>query len=190
MNFIEEKLIILLQNFKSLNFLEYFTRLFDFDLFSLMIVILYLLNLLRCRDLYIIVFGMILLFIIKFRINRKRPFLNNKNIKKIKNFNHPFNFLEKYLNIDSSGYLSFPSGHSFMSELLKLILIYNVESIEIFSWLPKYKNYYDIPLSIFVYFVAFSRVYLGYHYLTDVLFAILFAKIYDVVIGNSIRLFS
>lgn len=162
---LEENFIILLQKYNCLKYLKYFTRAFDYDFFSIILVILYLSNAIKNKDMYIILIGIILIFCIKLKYKRKRPFENNKFVKKLNE-----------RDVDSN---SFPSGHAFLSEILILIIVNN------FNIISTERQF----LSLVSYLVAFSRVYLGDHYVTDVIFSIFFAKLYNLVIGSILRLF-
>ena len=162
---LEENFIILLQKYNCLKYLKYFTRAFDYDFFTIILVLLYVCGTINNKDMYIILIGIISIFCIKLKYKRKRPFENNKKIKKLNE-----------RNIDSN---SFPSGHTFLSEILKLVIISNLNI----------GNNEQQFLSLISYLVAFSRVYLGDHYVTDVVASIIIARIYNIIIGSSFRLF-
>ena len=162
---LEENFIILLQKYNCLKYLKYFTRAFDYDFFTIILVLLYVSGAINNKDMYIILIGIVSIFCIKLKYKRKRPFENNKKIKKLNE-----------RNIDSN---SFPSGHTFLSEILKLVIISNFNI----------GNNEQQFLSLISYLVAFSRVYLGDHYVTDVIFSIFFARIYNIIIGSCFRLF-
>ena len=162
---LEENFIILLQKYNCLKYLKYFTRAFDYDFFTIILVLLYVCGAISNKDMYIILIGIISIFCIKLKYKRKRPFENNKKIKKLNE-----------RNIDSN---SFPSGHTFLSEILKLVIISNFNI----------GNNEQQFLSLISYLVAFSRVYLGDHYVTDVVASIIIARIYNIIIGSCFRLF-
>ena len=162
---LEENFIILLQKYNCLKYLKYFTRAFDYDFFTIILVLLYVSGAINNKDMYIILIGIISIFCIKLKYKRKRPFENNKKIKKLNE-----------RNIDSN---SFPSGHTFLSEILKLVIISNFNI----------GNNEQQFLSLISYLVAFSRVYLGDHYMTDVVASIIIARIYNIIIGSCFRLF-
>ena len=162
---LEENFIILLQKYNCLKYLKYFTRAFDYDFFTIILVLLYVSGAINNKDMYIILIGIISIFCIKLKYKRKRPFENNKKIKKLNE-----------RNIDSN---SFPSGHTFLSEILKLVIISNFNI----------GNNEQQFLSLISYLVAFSRVYLGDHYVTDVVASIIIARIYNIIIGSCFRLF-
>ena len=161
---IEQNIIILLQKFNSLKFLKYFTRAFDYDFLVIILITLYLIGCINKFDFYLMIIGIIVIFLIKSRHQRSRPFKSNKFIKKLSSKSY------------DEG--SFPSGHTFISELLILILIEN----------HNIKGTQSQFLHLISYLVAFSRVYLGDHYLTDVIFSIIFANIYNIIFGGFFRL--
>lgn len=69
-----------------------------------------------------------------------------------------------YLILASETSYSFPSGHSMISILFFGSIIYLVNKYNI-----KYKKAITILLSIFIILVGLSRLYLGVHFLTDVI---------------------
>ncbi len=101
--------------------------------------------------------------VVKFIIRRNRP-----NINRI---------------VSASGF-SFPSGHSMVSFAYYGYLIYLVNKY------VKDKNKritYTILLSLLIFFIGFSRIYLGVHYFTDVIGGYLFALIYLLIYVNIIN---
>ena len=88
-----------------------------------------------------------IIFTIKYIVQRKRPFENNKNVKLLENMNYDL--------------YSFPSGHTFNAFLLSVIIKKNMV----------------INLSLFPFLVGLSRIYLGVHYPSDVFGAVILAKI-------------
>lgn len=69
-----------------------------------------------------------------------------------------------YLVLASEKSYSFPSGHSMISVLFFGSIIYLANKYNI-----KYKKIITILLSIFIILVGLSRLYLGVHFLTDVI---------------------
>ena len=55
----EENIIIFLQKYKCLKYLKYFTRAFDYDFVSIILIILYLSGSIKNKDMYIILVGII-----------------------------------------------------------------------------------------------------------------------------------
>lgn len=75
-------------------------------------------------------------------VHRTRPYIVNENLHVLINFPHDY---------------SFPSGHTCASFAVATV---------IFCLLPKK---YGVPAIIFASLIAISRLYIGVHYLTDVL---------------------
>ena len=80
----------------------------------------------------------------------------------------------KYMLIDESGY-SFPSGHAMVSMAFYGFLIYICYKMIKRKWL---KNLMISLLSILIALIAFSRLYFGVHYPTDVLAGLTFGYIF------------
>lgn len=80
----------------------------------------------------------------------------------------------KYMLIDESGY-SFPSGHSMVSIAFYGFLIYICYKMINKRWI---RNFIIALLSILIALIAFSRLYFGVHYPTDVLAGLTFGYIF------------
>ena len=108
--------------------------------FIFIIIILYNFNIISDNQIKIILYINVLYIGIKFSLKRDRPYNNNSQIIK----NGYVHALDPY---------SFPSGHTCNSYIIASIICKNF-NINI-MWMP--------------YLVGFSRIYLGVHYITDVI---------------------
>ena len=79
----------------------------------------------------------------------------------------------EYMLIDETGY-SFPSGHSMVSMAFYGFLIYLCYKLIDKKWL---RNLSITLLSLLIALIAFSRLYFGVHYPTDVLAGLTFGYI-------------
>ncbi len=82
-----------------------------------------------------------------------------------------------YQLIEEGGY-SFPSGHSMVSMAFYGLLIY-ISYIKIKN--KKLKNCICIFLSILIFLIGFSRIYLGVHYASDVIAGFIISMIYLIL---------
>lgn len=80
----------------------------------------------------------------------------------------------KYMLIDESGY-SFPSGHSMVSIAFYGFLIYICNKLIKKKWI---RNVTISLISLLIALIAFSRLYFGVHYPTDVLAGLTFGYIF------------
>ena len=77
--------------------------------------------------------------------------------------------------VTEHGY-SFPSGHAMISTAFYGLIIYLI-----YKNANKHKKIYIALLTILIFLIAVSRVYLGAHYATDVIAGIIFAIIYLII---------
>ena len=124
-----------------------------------MAVLFYLTKVLSGNDIIFIqlcvTFGTIIKMIVKrTRPYKKYPFVYNYSLKK---------------HISETGKYSFPSGHTILSTILSLVIIKN----------HGYKIFYIVP-----FLVMMSRVYLGVHYISDVICGYLYAILFFKLFGN------
>lgn len=155
----EIKIIKKLQKLNIDTQCKYLSKPFNTDTFIILISFLYLINIIKFQELIYLGLLAILIYFFKSIVKRKRPYNNNFIINK-SNIKHG----DEIIKLESDCY-SFPSGHAAVSILLHLILI------------KKYKNL-NILLPTIPILVGFSRIYLGVHYITDVIFGFIFGYIF------------
>lgn len=80
------------------------------------------------------------------------------------------------INIIKESSFSFPSGHSLTALAFYGYIIYLINKYNF-----KYKKLYTILLSILILLIGLSRVYLGVHYITDVLGGFTFSLCYLII---------
>ncbi|MBQ2873182.1 MAG: phosphatase PAP2 family protein [Bacilli bacterium] len=135
----------------------------------------------------LILFTIILLIVIK---NKKIPlfimlnlifsFTTNEIVKLIFKRDRPLG-----INLIEETNYSYPSGHSMVGLAYYGFIIYLINK-HIKS--KKLKNTLTITLIINILLVGFSRIYLGVHYLTDVIGGFLLGIIYLIIYTNIISL--
>ena len=106
-------------------------------------------------------------------INLVLAVLLNLLVKEIVQRTRPINSLRL---VEEAGY-SFPSGHSAVSMAFYGFLIYLIYT----KFKSKYKWVLIGFLSVLIIFIGISRIYLGVHYLSDVLAGFLFSISYLIV---------
>ena len=77
---------------------------------------------------------------------------------------------------------SFPSGHSLTAMAFYGFIIYLIYKSNL-----KYKKIYIILLSILILLIGLSRVYLGVHFITDVLGGFTFSLFYLIIFINIVK---
>ena len=85
--------------------------------------------------------------------------------------------------IDEKGY-SFPSGHSLTSMAFYGLIIFFINKSNLSK---KFKILFTIILSILIFLIGLSRIYLGVHYATDVLGGFAFSLSYLIIFTNVIK---
>jgi len=162
----EIKIIENIQKLKLINLMKYISEPFDGINFIVIVLFFYIYKVIDINDVIFISSGSIVSAIIKLIFKRKRPFRENKSVKNFSGKEYQ-NMFEKY---------SFPSGHTFAATIFAIIMYMKYPDKFIFHLIPV--------------IVGFSRIFLGVHYLTDIIGGIVIAFIYyhlfssDTIIKN------
>lgn len=141
-----------LQQYDMLNFFRFFSSIIEFKNIILLLIILYLCNFIKKQNIIKFICGVIFIVLLKNILQRERPF---NIISEVNNLDNKY--FDKY---------SFPSGHSFTAFFFAFILTCKMRNI-----------YFKNIILILAFTIAISRVYLGVHYLSDIIFSIILAKI-------------
>ena len=116
--------------------------------------------------------------------------LLNRILKRIILRDRPFVSYDDIVNYGEESGFSMPSGHSVGASLCLVFLIYYIFSLKLQK---SDKIIYSISLVFLLFTIALSRMVLGVHYLTDIiwgiiigiLFAIISILLYNVIVKKS-----
>jgi|SaaInlStandDraft_7_1057024.scaffolds.fasta_scaffold00626_4 undecaprenyl-diphosphatase len=135
---------------------------FPFNTFIsyLFIILFYLLKLVSIKEIILINICVFISTFIKLLIKRKRPYKKYKYIYNLSGSKHK----------NKTALYSFPSGHTVTATIFILIMVHR----------HGYKFLYIVP-----FLVAFSRIYLGVHYISDVTFGLIFSIIFFIIIKKN-----
>jgi len=148
---VEKKFTKKLQKYNLVNFFRFFSSIIEFKNVIVFFFIFFKTQYISKNQVKNFLKGIIIIIILKNFIKRPRPFRKSKSI-----VNYDKRYFDEY---------SFPSGHSFTAFYIALALCCKIKSTFV-------KN---ILLSSSL-IIALSRVYFGVHYISDIMFSLLFAK--------------
>lgn len=148
---IEKNISRKIQKINLLNFFRFFSSIIELNKIISILLFLYLKKYMTYMQIRRFLRGICIVIIFKNFFKRKRPFVKYNDIE---------NLDKKYFDE-----FSFPSGHSFAAFFIA------------FSLSCHFKNNYKKNLFIILAFIiSISRVYLGVHYLSDIIFSLILAK--------------
>ena len=134
---------------------------------------------------FLAVLSILLFFIFKNKKYGLLSFLNlvlvalvNQILKLIFSRPRPF----EWMLTEESGY-SFPSGHAMVSSAFYGMLIYLIWQTKIAK---KYKIILTVFLSILIFLIGLSRIYLGVHYTSDVIAGFALSLSYLIIVTSLI----
>ena len=148
---VEKKFTKKLQSYNLTNFFRFFSSMVEFKKITILFIILLKTGYISKKQIKNFLIGIFGTIILKNFFRRKRPFRNYHSIK-----NYDKKYFDEY---------SFPSGHRFTAFFVALVLCCKINNLIL-------KNIIIIVSLV----ISLSRVYLGVHYASDVLFSLVLAR--------------